>query len=325
MQRRIIAFVADGVTDSGLAIALDVFRTADTVARRLGKPPRFAIEIASADGNPVRTAAGNRLVPGRDARAAARTADGVLVPGMWAEDPVAIDAALERADTRRLIDAAAAAHARGAIVGSSCSGAFVLAAAGLLDDRACTTTWWLAPHLQRRYPRVQVDADRALVAHRSVLTAGAVFAQADLVLHLVGRLAGPSLAQTCARLLLLDVHPSQAPYMALHHFALSDPTVRRAEAWVRKHLADDFEIAALARAVGASARTLARRLDAAVGLTPLQFVQRLRVEVAVHVLETTRLSLQEVATRVGYADPGALRRLIRRETGASPRELRRKV
>lgn len=327
MLRRILVLIADGFTDSGLSIALDVFRTANAIVahpstRSAATAPRFAIEVASPTGGTVRAASGLTVGPTRRASEAVRSADVVLVPGLWAEAPPVIDALLARDDVQQLVRALAAAHRRGAIVGSACGGAFLLAEAGLLDRRVCTTTWWLAPHLKQRRPAVEVDPSRALVAGRTVLTAGAVFAQADLALHLVARFAGPTVARRCSRLLLLDAHPSQAPYMAVHQLTANDPTVRRAEDWVRKHLADDFDIAALARGIGTSARTLSRKLGASVGLNPIAFVQRLRVETAVHLLETTRLSLQDVAARVGYRDAGTLRRLIRRETHATPRMLR---
>lgn len=98
--------------------------------------------------------------------------------------------------------------------------------------------------------------------------------------------------------------------------------VRRAETWARAHLAEGFDMSTLARRAGASPRTLARRLDAALGLSPIGFVQRLRVETAVHLLETSRLSLDDIGARVGYADANTLRRLVRRDTGLSPRDLR---
>lgn len=230
MQRRIALLIADGFTDSGLSIALDVFRTANAIAahaspRSTGAAPRFVIEVASPAGGSVRAASGLTVGPTRAASEAVRRADIVLVPGLWAEAAPAIDALLVRDDVQRLIRALAVAHERGAIVGSACGGAFLLAEAGLLDRRACTTTWWLAPHLKQRRPAVEVDPARALVAGRTVLTAGAVFAQADLALHLVARFAGPTVAQRCARLLLLDAHPSQAPYMAIHQLTANDPTV----------------------------------------------------------------------------------------------------
>ncbi|MEZ4360810.1 MAG: helix-turn-helix domain-containing protein [Kofleriaceae bacterium] len=161
------------------------------------------------------------------------------------------------------------------------------------------------------------------MVHGRVLTAGAVFGMADLALHLVTRFAGPATARLTSRLLLLDTHPSQAAYMAVHHLTSDDPVVRRAEAWIRAHLAEAFDIPTLARRVGVSARTLARRVAAAVGKSPLGFVQQLRVETAVHLLESTRMSLQQISEKVGYADANTLRRLLAREAQASPRELRR--
>ena len=322
MQRRIAILIADGFTDSGLSVGLDVFRCANALARRSGRQAPFEVSVVSARGRRVRAASGLVVNPTRSLRAAAR-AHVVLAPGFWVEDAAGMDAALERKDMRALIGALRAAHARGAVVGSSCGGAFLLAEAGALDGLSGTTAWWLAPHLKQRRPQVQVEAARALIVQGRVLSAGAVFAQADLALYLVSRFAGPSLARRCARVLLLDVHPSQAPFMAIGYLSANDPSVRRAEAWVREHLADDFDIALLARRAGTSPRTLARRLAAAVGLSPIAFVQRLRVETAVQLLRTTRLSLEEIGPRVGYSDANALRRLIRRETNSTPRELRR--
>lgn len=322
MHRRIAVLVADGFTDSGLSVALDVFRCANALVRRAGKAVPFDVSVVSARGGRVRAASGLVIGPTRSLRTAAR-ANVLLTPGYWVEDAAGIDRVLERADVRRLIHALRAGHARGAVVGSSCAGAFLLAEAGVLQGVAATTTWWLAPHLKQRRPEVRLDAARALVVEGRVLTAGAVFAQADLALYLVSRFAGPSLAQRCARLLLLDEHPSQAPYMAVGYLTTNEPSVQRTEVWIREHLAQDFDIPLLARGVGISPRTLARRLADAVGLSPIAFVQRLRVETAVQLLRTTKLSLEEIGPRVGYSDSNALRRLIRRETGATPRELRR--
>jgi transcriptional regulator GlxA family with amidase domain len=207
--------------------------------------------------------------------------------------------------------------------GSSCGGAFLLAEAGVLEGHTATTTWWLAPQLQRRCPGARIEAERALVVDGRLVTAGAVFAQADLVLHVVARACGPTLSRRVARLLLLSTHASQAAFMAVQQLAANDTTVRRAEAWARARLGDSFSVVDMARAAGASPRTLARRLAEAVGTTPIGFVQRLRVEQAVHLLETTSLSPEEVSSRVGYAGADALRRVMRKHVNASPREVRR--
>jgi transcriptional regulator GlxA family with amidase domain len=317
---KVAILVAHGFTDSGVSIALDVLRTANSLARSAGRKEPFDARLVGA--TPRVRAASGMLVARAEPLARAARADLLLVPGHWVERPAEMDALLARADVQRLVRAIAAAHRRGATIGSACGGAFLLAQAGVLDGRTATTTWWLAPHLKRRFPAVHVEAARTLVVERRTLTAGAVFAQADLALHVVARTAGPTVARHVARLLLLDTHASQAAFMAVHQLASNDETVRRAESWIRARLGEPFEIADVARAVGTSPRTLARRLEAAVGASPIGFVQRLRVEHAVHLLETTSLSLEQVGERVGYADPNALRRVIRKHVAASPRELR---
>lgn len=324
MRRRIVILVAEGFTDSGLSIALDVFRAANALAKRTGADEPFRVDVASARGGRVQAASGMSLDATRAASRMGR-ADVVLLPGLWVESAADIDRALARDDVAALVAAAQRAHAQGAIVGASCTGAFLLAEAGLLEGRRCTTAWWLAAHLRARCPGARVDADCALVLEGSIASAGAVFAQADLALHLVAHFAGPALADQCARVLLLDTHPSQAAYMAMQVLSANDATVRRAEAWVRKHLAEDFAVGKLARHVGMSARTLARRLEQAVGLSPIEFVRRIRAEVATRLLATTSLSLEEVGRRVGYTDASTLRRLLREETGRSPREIRGRI
>ena len=198
-----------------------------------------------------------------------------------------------------------------------------MAAAGLLDGRKATTTWWLADVLRARYPCVDVTEHQTLIVDGTLLCAGTVFAMADLALAVVARVAGPILAHQCMKVLLLDEHPSQAPYMALRQTTTDEPGLREAEAYARRHLARGVSVSQLARAAGMSTRTFARRVEAALGTTPLGFIQRLRLETATHLLETSPLSLSEIATRVGYRDAGTLRRLLRDKLDVAPRQLRR--
>jgi transcriptional regulator GlxA family with amidase domain len=318
---RVAILVADGFTDSGLAVALDVLRTANALARRGGRAQAFEVSVVS-QARRVRAASGMTVGPTEPLVAASR-AELVLVPGYWVESADDMNAVVARADVKKLVRFVAAAFERGAMVGSSCGGAFLLAEAGILDGHAATTTWWLAPQLQQRCPAATIEADKALVVDGRLVTAGAVFAQADLALHIVARVCGPTVSRSVARLLLLDTHASQAAFMAVRQLAANDKTVRRAEAWARARIGDSFSVVDMARAAGTSPRTLARRLADAVGTTPIGFVQRLRVEQAVHLLETTSLSLDEVSARVGYGDANALRRVMRKHVAASPRELRR--
>jgi transcriptional regulator GlxA family with amidase domain len=133
------------------------------------------------------------------------------------------------------------------------------------------------------------------------VTAGAALSHMDLALWLV-RGVSPELASLTAKYLIVDSRPSQSAYALTDHLVHSDPIVQRFEGYARSHLARGFSLDTAARAVGASKRTLARRMQGVLGKTPLAYVQDLRVERAVHLLKTSRASVDDVAARVGYAD-----------------------
>jgi transcriptional regulator GlxA family with amidase domain len=234
----------------------------------------------------------------------------------------ALERRLAGRDVARAQELLAALHAKKASIAAACASVFVLAQAGLLDGRAATTTWWLADEFRASFPLVQLDERRMVVQGERVLTAGSAFAQLDLMLALVAELAGPRIADACARYMVIDRRPSQARYMAAAHARRHDPLVVRAERWIDEHLASGPSVAGLADHLAVSGKTLSRRMHAATGLSPIRFVQRRRVLAATHLIETTKLPIEEVAARVGYRDSTTLRRLIRRELETRPSALR---
>jgi transcriptional regulator GlxA family with amidase domain len=154
-----------------------------------------------------------------------------------------------------------------------------------------------------------------------VLTAGAALSHMDMALWLI-RQVSPLLAETTARYLIVDSRPSQSAYAMSDHLAHADPLVQEFERWARDHLADGFSLNEAARAIGASKRTLARRINAVLGKSPLSYFQDLRVERAVHLLRTSSDTVESIAAAVGYADGVTLRNLLRRKLGRSLREIR---
>jgi transcriptional regulator GlxA family with amidase domain len=246
----------------------------------------------------------------------------VIVPGLGTPTAEALDAKLKDPACRHAADMLRRAHGRGAMLAASCASTFLLAETALLDGRRATTTWWFAPLFRQRYPAVELLTEQMVVADWPIATAGAAMAQMDLMLTVVGRFAGPSLAKACANYLLLDERRSQAPFMAINYLASQDPRIAKAEKWARDNIARDFAIEELANAVALAPRTFARRVLATCGVSPIQFVQRIRLETARFLLETTRLPVEEIARRVGYAEPSTLRRLIRRDTKHPPRHFR---
>jgi transcriptional regulator GlxA family with amidase domain len=184
-----------------------------------------------------------------------------------------------------------------------------------------TTTWWLAPFFRQRYPRVRLDDRHMLIRSGRVLTAGAALSHMDMALWLI-RQASPWLAETTARYLIVDSRPSQSVYAMSDHLAHADPLVQKFERWARDRLAEGFSLDVAARAVGASKRTLARRMNDVLGKSPLSYFQDLRIERAVHLLRTSSDSVESIAAAVGYADGVALRNLLRHKLGRGVREIR---
>ena len=211
----------------------------------------------------------------------------------------------------------------GARIASTCTGAFLLADAGILDDRPVTTHWRLAAELQHRYPNVDVRADQIIIDTGDIISSGGATAFLDLVLYLVERFGGRERATLAAQALLIDARLSQLPYLSpIQARAHNDAIVRDVQEHIDAHLGDAIQIAALAENFGVSERTLTRRFTAATGLAPQAYLQLVRVNLAQRLLETTSDPVESVRRSAGYADSAAFRRVFKQITGLSPSEYR---
>lgn len=319
LAMRIDVVVLDHVFDLGLSAVLDAFQTANELIEIAGlEVAPFEVRLVGMRRS-VTTSRGLR-VPVQPA--ARRTPDCVVVPALGYKMPAALVPALVRPDVVDATDALRQWARRGATVAAACIGTFVLAESGLLDHQRATTTWWLAPLFRQRYPTVQLDESHMVVKSARVVTAGAALSHMDLALWLV-RSISPQLADLTAKYLIVDSRASQSIYALTDHLVHADPIVQRFEEWARSHLARGFALDEAAKAAGASKRTLARRMQDVLGRSPLEYVQSLRIERAVQLLKTTSASVDQIATRVGYADGATLRTLLRRRLGIGVRELRR--
>ena len=309
----------DHVFDTGLATVLDAFQTANELADASGfSSSRFDVTVVGVRKH-VKTSQGF-TVPVRPA--GKRAPDCVVVPAIGFKMPEPLQRALARPD---IGDAAVLLQEwaeRGANMSAACIGTFVLAESGLLDHHDATTTWWLAPLFRTRYPSVRLDESHMLVKSGKVVTAGAALSHMDLALWLI-RQHSPKLAAVTAKYLIVDSRPSQSAYVLTDHLIHNDPLVERFERWARTRLAHGFSLEEAAKAVAASKRTLARRMQTVLGKSPLSYFQSLRVERAVHLLKTGNESVDQIAARVGYADGVTLRTLLRRHLGYGIKEIRR--
>jgi transcriptional regulator GlxA family with amidase domain len=316
---KIHVLALDSVFDTGLSVLLDAFQTANELAELSGMAaPRFDVAVVGVR-NSVRTSQG--LIVPVVAIPKRTVPDCVLVPALGFKMPEPLQAALMREDVADAVKHVRRCAEHGAMIAAACIGTFVLAESGVLDGQQATTTWWLAPLFRSRYPSVRLDETRMIVASGKVVTAGAALSHMDLALWLI-RQKSPNLAALTAKYLIVDSRPSQSAYILSDHLAHSDPLVELFERWARGRLTRGFSLDAAARAAGSSKRTLARRMHAVLGKSPLTYFQDLRVERAVHLLKTTDEGVDAIAARVGYADGVTLRTLLRSRLGKGVREIR---
>ncbi len=311
---KVQVLVLDGVFDLGLAAIMDTLATANELSP---DGTRFDIKRVG-----LRRVVRTQLGLSVPVAAVGRAPDLVIVPALGCKTPDSLSQALARRDVAEAGALLRKWAASGTRVTAACTATFVLAQSGILDGGTATTTWWLAPMFRERFPRVELDESRMVVQSGRCVTAGAAMGHLDLALWLVRR-KSPALAALTARYLIVDSRFSQANYAIPDHLAHADPLVEKFERWARHHLAQRFSLEDAARAAGTSERTLARRLRHALGKSPLSYVQDLRVERAVHLLQTSDGSVERIAAEVGYRDGVTLRTLLRRKTGRGGRELRR--
>lgn len=278
----------------------------------------YDVSLISLDGGPVPTEAGYQLLPTGDVTAL-RRANTVIVPGTrifgprrTGELPAEVAAALDRirAGTR---------------IVSICTGAFVLAAAGLLDGRPVTTHWAYAEDFRRLYPAVKLDESQLFIDDGQVLSSAGVAAGIDLCLHLIRRDHGAAVANSAARVCVVPPWREGGQAQYIEHpvpVAGADSTAATRE-WALRRLGQPLEVAALANHARQSVRTFNRRFKAETGSAPGAWLLEQRLNRARQLLETTDLPIDEVAERSGLGSAATLRQHLRVAVGVSPSDYRR--
>ncbi|MFL9870211.1 GlxA family transcriptional regulator [Paraburkholderia megapolitana] len=309
--------VLEDAYPSSVTITLDVLSAATALAAQAGVvAPRW--RLCSVDGGSVQLQTGLTVQTSRLPVRPREDRSIWVVPGLGVSPAASLTQRLEYDDAVRAIKALARHAKAGGHVAASCSAVFLLNAAGLLQGRRATTSWWLAPLLKRMGPDSTVDADRMVCADGPVVTAGAAFAQTDLMLHLIRERCGNALADIVSRMLLIDGRQAQAPFIVPEVMANGNDLVARLAARVECALPHPTAVTALAQEFCMSERTLSRHVRRATGKSTLALVQSVRMRRARVLLETSRMTVEQVAEAVGYRDSTALRRLMKRVSGANP-------
>lgn len=279
--------------------------------------------ILSRDGLPVTIANGVLITPHGRFEDCPRP-DVVVVP----ELAVAPDTVLAQ-DLQPEIEWLRRWHEAGAIVATACSGALLLAETGLLDGHPATTHWAFCDDLQKRHPRIQVQGDRALVVAgegQRLLMAGAGASWMDMALFLIARLLGVEAAVRTARVNLIDWHDvGQQPFASLARSRQQgDALIGGIQAWIGEHYSVSSPVATMAARSGLPERSFDRRFRKATGMSPLAYVQTLRLEEAKQQLEATQLPIEAIAGECGYEDAGYFSRLFTKRVGLTPANYRRR-
>lgn len=242
-------------------------------------------------------------------------ADTIMVPGRTKEGPV----------PGEVVAALCAAADAGVRIASICTGAFILAATGLLDGQRATTHWLAAAALAERYPKIEVDPDVLYVDNGQFLTSAGATAGLDLCLHMIRRDHGSAVAADAARLAVMALEREGGQAQFIVHDLPPIPrgsTMEPILLWMQENCEQDLTLDDIAAKAGVSTRTLNRRFREQTGTTPLQWLLRARVRQAQHLLETTDHSVDRIAVRVGFGSPTAFRDRFRRVVGTSPHSYR---
>ncbi|MFI1200395.1 GlxA family transcriptional regulator [Streptomyces sp. NPDC020883] len=309
-RHRVVTLVRHGVMPMELGIVHQMFRQ----ARSASGDPLYDVTTCAPSAGLVRTDADFRVEVHHGPEALAQ-ADTVLVPASHEVDETETDGTLGPEL------AAAWAHIRPRTrIASICTGAFVLAAAGLLDGHRATTHWKSADHLRRLHPRVRVDADVLYVDEGDVLTSAGEAAGIDLCLHLIRRDHGSAVANDVARATVVPPHRDggQAQFIPHPIPEPHGPSTAAARAWALAHLDDQVTLRDMARQEATSTRAFSRKFRQETGTSPMQWLTLQRVERARQLLEETDMTVERIASQVGFGTSVSLRQHLLARLGVTP-------
>jgi transcriptional regulator GlxA family with amidase domain len=316
--RQVVILTFPGIQSLDLTGPLEVIAGASQLIHATGRRDRhYEVAILSSDGAPLHTSSGLTITPHGRLRDAPASIDTLIVPG----GPGTREALADRALIRWLARASAGARRTASV----CTGAFLLAQAGLLDGRRATTHWKFGRELAARYPRVRVEHEPLWVRDGNIYTSAGISAGIDLALAWVEEDCGAALAHEAARELVLFLRrPGGQPQVSvsLASQASEMASLRELQIWIAEHLDARLSVEDLADRMAMSVRNFERVFTREVGTTPSQYVLQMRVEAARRQLERTERGLKQVAAAAGFGSVDAMRRAFVRLLGITPRRYR---
>jgi len=282
------------------------------------KTPPFEIDIISGNGKPVISSSEHPILA-KKSISLKTIYDLVYVPGFL------FDADAVLTNEKKTILWLKNQHKKGAIITAACNGNYLVAESGLLNNRKATTHWNVANDFKNRYQSVTLEPEKILIDEGSVISAAGLTAYLNLAIYLVYRFASPQLAAFCSKIFLVDSgRRMQTPYEIFTPHKHGDSLILQVQEWLAKNITESITLESIASKSHLGRRTLLRRFKFATGDTPMIYLQKLRIEKAKTLLQTTNLTFNEITWKVGYENASSFQKLFKTETGLSPKEYRSK-
>lgn len=314
MIKTVIVVPKGEVLPDAIVSAYFFLSQANQFRASLNKPPAFELTIASQTKT-------NWLYHGHFGikatlfKALSTDIDLVIVPGFLTE------MALPLQENARLIKWLSDQYKNQQTeLASMCTGAFLLAAAGALDGKRCTTHWAFAQSFAKRFPQALLETNKIITDDRGTYTSAGAFSSLNLLLYLVEKFADKETAIWLAKVFQVDLNRnSQHPFMILNQlYNHEDDAIKKLQRYVEQHYSEEILVAELAKKFAFSPRTLVRRFKNTTGITPLEYIQQVRIEAAKRMLEQQSGNINEIIYKCGYKDGATFRKIFKRLTGLSP-------
>jgi len=316
-----VLVLAEGCSSTSVSATMEGLECANTLhsLRQKSFEPLFKVTTVSAEGNSVNCSGGLSISPHKKAQDI-KSADLIIIPGYLFQILPALP------NLSPLFPWLIEAHQKGTTLAAMCTGAFVLAEAGLLNNKIATTHWYFAENFSHRYPSVNLQINSIVTDDQNILCSGGASAGNDLLLHIIRKFASAELASECSKKLLIDSSRNeQRPYINQQFVRRhKDLQIYKVQNWLGEHYQQPLSLETLAAQFGFGTRNFIRRFKEATQQTPVQYLQALRLEKAKFLLESTKQTIETITYDVGYEDSNSFSRLFKDRVGIPPSAYRKK-